>query len=154
MIDRGERGGACPTSTGVLVGAVLVAAGAGALFGYLITGTTQGTLLGALGIACFAGTNAVISVLRPALALALGVGAVVGFVGGVCVLGSLAAEQPGWIGGVVGAGIGVAEVLLGWWQRGGTGMGGADEQRGPAELSAGADRPHGGGPPGSTGPSA
>jgi hypothetical protein len=101
----------------VVVGATLLAGLAGALFGYLITGTVQGTLLGALAIAFFGGKNAVISVINPSLLVALGIGALGGLAGGWCLLGSLAPEHPGWIGGIAGAGIGTAEMLLWWWRK-------------------------------------
>jgi hypothetical protein len=95
----------------------VLAGASGAVFGYLITRTARGALLGALGIAFFGGKNAVISVLNPSLVLALAIGALGGLAGGWCLVCSLAPEQPGWIGGIAGAGIGVAEVLQWWWRK-------------------------------------
>ena len=116
MSERQAFGERASTLTPVLLGAVALAAAAGAVFSGLITGTAWGALLGALGMACFGGKNAVISTLKPRLPVALGVGAAGGFAGGWCLLSSLAAEQPGWLGGIAGAGIGAAEVFF-WWRR-------------------------------------
>ena len=116
MSERQASGERASTLAPVLLGAVAAAAAAGAVFGCLITGTAWGTLLGALGMACFGGKNAVISTLKPPLPVALGVGTFGGFAGGWCLFSSLAAEQPGWVGGIAGAGIGAAEVFF-WWRR-------------------------------------
>jgi hypothetical protein len=113
--ERQSPGKRLSASATIGFGAALAAC-AGAVLGYLVKGTTRATLFGALGIAFFAGKNAVIMALNLSLPAALGVGAAGGFAGGLCLGDGLAAEPAGWLGGIAGAAIGVAEVLLGWWR--------------------------------------
>jgi hypothetical protein len=102
-----------------IVAGIALAGVSGAIWGYLLVGTTQGTLWSALAIGFFAGKNAVISALKPAFALALGIGLAGGFLGGVCAVEVFrhTKDLPGWVGGIAGAAIGGSEVFLWWWKR-------------------------------------
>jgi hypothetical protein len=81
MGERREPGQFAPAPFGVVAGAAVISGAAGAIFGYLITGTPRGALQGALGIAFFGGKNAVISVFNPSFLTALAIGTAGGLAG-------------------------------------------------------------------------
>jgi hypothetical protein len=106
-----------PSTVVTFLAGIALAVAAGAFLGYILVGTVQGILLGALGIGFFAGKNVVLSVLKPGLPAAVSIGTAAGFLAGLCLGFALDHEVPAWTVGLAGAGIADAEVLIWWWKR-------------------------------------
>jgi hypothetical protein len=89
-----------------------LAAGTGAITGYILQGTVRGALFGALAFGFILGKNSLILATQPRLPLALALAMVGGFVGGLCLFLVMPFDTPGLFGGIAFAAIGAMEVLL------------------------------------------